>query len=778
MTGKGGTAAIKDGALTLGLAGGGACAELAGARTALVAEGAYALMGAPVRCVQMPDGLRIEWEQVGPRQSLALSLCLANGDRPGEMVVTGAVTNRGREPVRLDFIQPLTLRALASGTVRIGTDSRRVKALVMTASAGGYGTRVQELTGKTAQIGRGPADTTAGATSHGVVALHAPADGATLAAGFLNFSTQAGTFIAQHGAVCEGIPQITEFTAELEHLKRLSPGETAELAPLWLAAGKDPHALLERWAELLRERMRITLSPAVPCGWISWYGYRVKLDERIARENARVQRETMLVFGGDLCHLDLGWNAGDRPGDWLDVDASFPSGMRKLCGDLGKEGFHVALWTTPLVVAENSRVAREHSEWLMRDPAGDKVVFDRWYWEPTELCYCLNPALPDVQDHVRRVYTTLRGWGVEAFKLDFSGAFEPGLGNGARPDAARLPVPCGAGDATRMEACRRTYGIIREAIGDAHMTACNVPWQGVVGIADSIFLATDVGNLTDSESQDERPARRGWDLFKERTRQIFTRYFFNGKVWWGNPDCFVAENDAPENHARARLQVVMLAGGQYKCSNQLPAWKPERMAAFLKGLPWYGVAARPVDLFEAEYPSVLDLPVHATWGDWHVVGLFNWRDREDCVSFDLSRLRPQPTGRQFVWEFWDSRFIGVSADRVSLRMPPESACLLCVRPEQAHPFLLATDMHFTMGAMEAPGHEWDEARGTLTLLLKRCPGARGRIWIAMPPGFATAGPGEAEGCKLVVAEEQNGLLAADVLFERSDARVVLPFGKR
>lgn len=764
---------VRDDALTFSLSAGGVRVELEGVRAALVAEGSYGLMGGPDRCVQMPDGLKVEWEQLGPRQSLALSLCLAHGERSGEMVVSGTLTNRGSQRVRLDFLQPLTVRALASGTVRLGRDSRRVKALVMTESAGGYGTRVQELTDNI-----GPPDATAGVTSHGVVALHTPADGATLAAGFLDFSTQAGTFVVQHGAVCGGGPQITEFTAELEYLKRLSPGETVKLAPLWLAAGADPHALLERWAELLRDRMRIRLPRSVPCGWISWYGYRVQLDEEIARENARVQRETMLDLGGNLCHLDLGWNAGDRPGDWLENDESFPSGIQKLCGDLNAEGFLVALWTTPLVVAENSRVAREHPEWLMRDVAGDKVVFDRWYWEPTELCYCLNPALPAVQEHVRRVYTTLRGWGVGAFKLDFSGAFQLGLGNGGQPDAARRPIPYGGENATRMEVCRKTYGLIREAIGDAHVTACNVPWQGVVGIADSVFLATDVGNLTDSESQDERPARRGWNVFKERTRQIFTRYFFHGNVWWGNPDCFVAENDAPENHARARLQVVMLAGGQYKCSNQLPNWKPERMEMFLKGLPWYGVAARPIDLFERDVPAVLDLPVHAAWGDWHVVGLFNWSDREDDVSFDLSRLRPLPTGRHFVWDFWGRRLIDASDHRVSLRMPPESACLLCVRPEETHPFLLATDIHFTMGGVEVPGQEWDESRGTLTLQLRRVPGARGKVWVVVPPDYEKASTEEARGCQLVVKDAGNGLVEADVTFEQCDARVVLSFTQR
>ncbi|MFH1603723.1 MAG: hypothetical protein ABIH03_07435, partial [Pseudomonadota bacterium] len=253
-----------------------------------------------------------------------------------------------------------------------------------------------------------------------------------------------------------------------------------------------------------------------------------------------------------------------------------------------------------------------------------------------------------------------------------------------------------------------------------------------------VFLATDIGNLTDSESQDERPARRGWDLFMERTRHIFTRYFFHGKVWWGNPDCFVAENDAAENHARARLQVVMLAGGQYKCSNQLPGWKPERMEMFLKGLPWYGVAARPLDLFTADHPSVLDLPVFAAWGNWHVVGLFNWSDRPECVAFDISRLQPRPEGEQLIWEFWEQRFLGVCTDRVCLEMPPESAALLCVRPKTMQPTLLASDMHFTMGAMEIADYAWNQAARELSGTARRKRGMSGNLYFYLPEPYRHA----------------------------------------
>ncbi len=726
----------------------------------IVIEGQMVHLGRPDEVVPSPGEMLLRWKRAGLATPLSFELQVRMGATPQERIFTGRVRNEGNIPVRLDFLQPLRLDFESGGCLQLGDDTRRLKMLVMTEGAAGYGTRVENLQTDLRDAEYVSIDRSQGVLSHGVTALHVPSTGQTLVAGLLDFSHQAGTFSVLHGNPFGGPgAQIRQFTVELEHLKPLRPGETVELAPVWLATGRDPHELLERYAGRVRETMRIAPRTNVPCGWISWYAYRVGLSEKLTRANAAVIRRTMFPLGGTLCHFDLGWNAGDRPGDWLEGNDRFPGGVDKLCRELATEGFQVALWSTPLVISEKSRVAREHPEWLLRDANGQPVRFGEWFWPPREMCYCLDPTLTAVQEYVCHVYRTLRSWGVTSFKLDFSGAFDRGLGHTNAPNAARLPIPYAHCDHTRLEACRNLYGIIREAIGDAHLMLCNMPWQGAIGITDSLYLANDIANLTDSESQDERPARRGWDYFRERSRQVFTRYFFHGRTWWSNPDCFVAENDAAENHARARLQVVMLAGGQYKCSNQLPAWKSSRMEAFLKGLPRYGRAARPVDLFQAEYPSVLDLPVDTAWDSWHVVGLFNWQSKKAATGFNLSQLCPCAMGEQLVWDFWEQRFIGVSRDRVELTMPPESAALLCVRPRADHPVLLATDLHFTSGGMEIPHCAWDEKNRVIYGRARRAPGAAGQLFFYLPKGFQHV---------QAVSVEGGAVLSLPVHFNRSE----------
>lgn len=688
-----------------------------------------------------PAGRELRWSvsAAGASGDLECAMVISSPENSGEAFVASRITNRAAAPVRLDFFRPIDLRAEMGGHLLLGPDGRRLKVFVMTPHTASYGTRVEELSVDLRDVEHAIRDRTSGVVSHGLVALHVP-EGPSLVAGSLDFRAQDSTFSILHGyagGTAEG--QIREFTAELEHLKDIQPGQTLELAPIWLAVGDDPLELLERYAQRVRQQMNITLNRPPPCGWISWYAYRVAMTEDIVRDNAQViRRSGMFDLGGTLCHMDLGWNRDDRPGDWLEGNDRFPGGIDNLCRQLAADGFQVALWSAPLVVSENSETYRRHPDWILRDARGEPVNMGTWWWHPVESFYGLDPTLPAVHEHLHRVYRTLRSWGATAFKTDFALGVWPGAGNDD-PDAARLPIRYADPSYTRLEACRKVFSTIRSAIGpDAHLTACNFPWQGVIGIADSIFLANDIGNLTHAESSDERPQRRRWDHFEARTRQVFARYFFHDQIWLGNPDCFVAENEARENHARARLQVVMLAGGQYKCSNQLPSWKPQRMAAFLRGLPWYGKAARPIDLFESHTPSILHLPIEASWGRWHVVGLFNWDSAESEKRIDFARLSPQAaSGPQLVWDFWDERLIGDEhAGSATVRLPGESATMVAIRPRPTHPSVLASNMHFTMGAMEIVEHRWDEQACVLRGRARRCPGARGDLFIYVPAGYA------------------------------------------
>ena len=52
----------------------------------------------------------------------------------------------------------------------------------------------------------------------------------------------------------------------------------------------------------------------------------------------------------------------------------------------------------------------------------------------------------------------------------------------------------------------------------------------------------------------------------------------------------------------------------------------DRLEILRKVYPSYGVAARPIDLFEADRPEIFELAVKTRFAEWSVVALFNYAD--------------------------------------------------------------------------------------------------------------------------------------------------------
>jgi len=72
---------------------------------------------------------------------------------------------------------------------------------------------------------------------------------------------------------------------------------------------------------------------------------------------------------------------------------------------------------------------------------------------------------------------------------------------------------------------------------------------------------------------------------------------------------------------------------------------PERLDLLRRTMPSHGLQARPADLFEEAIPRVWMV----SKGDRHVVGLFNWSDREAVIAPSLD------PGKQYIaYEYWSN----------------------------------------------------------------------------------------------------------------------------
>jgi alpha-galactosidase len=229
---------------------------------------------------------------------------------------------------------------------------------------------------------------------------------------------------------------------------RVEPGETFASEKLQIAFGDDPLALLERYAARLGETMRARVPASPLTGWCTWYYFFGENTERDVIANlGRIRAERLPL---DVILIDDGYQTSD--GDWTSIDTDkFPHGMKWLADEIKRAGHLPGIWLAPFAANENSALAREHSEFLLRDEKGEPVC--SWiHWGAK--CFSLDLARADVQNWLRDLFRTLSDdWGYELFKLDFTyTAAAPG--NRANPKM------------TRAQALRRGFEIIREIVGD------------------------------------------------------------------------------------------------------------------------------------------------------------------------------------------------------------------------------------------------------------------------------------------------------------------------
>ncbi|HVT93529.1 MAG TPA: alpha-galactosidase [Bryobacteraceae bacterium] len=114
----------------------------------------------------------------------------------------------------------------------------------------------------------------------------------------------------------------------------------------------------------------------------------------------------------------------DVYGDWNPRADTFPgNSLKTMVDEYHRNGIHVQLWWLPLaaewkgpkedgVAYTDSKVAKEHPDWLVLDRNGKPALMAR---QLETLC----PALPQVQDYYRRLTGKfIRDWGFDGHKLD------------------------------------------------------------------------------------------------------------------------------------------------------------------------------------------------------------------------------------------------------------------------------------------------------------------------------------------------------------------------
>ena len=193
----------------------------------------------------------------------------------------------------------------------------------------------------------------------------------------------------------------------------LDPGESIHTLHTFVSVHQGDYfrTLTEYRRLMIRQGFQMASAPDSAFGpiWCAWgYGRNVQLKQ------VYDTLPTAKKLGFSWVTLDDGWQ--NNYGDWQLDPKKFPNGdadMKALVDRIHQEGFHAQLWWSPLSAVPDSKLLKDHPDYVLLNRDGTRRKIS--WWDSDYLC----PADKDVVEYHKALVRKILGdWGFDGLKLD------------------------------------------------------------------------------------------------------------------------------------------------------------------------------------------------------------------------------------------------------------------------------------------------------------------------------------------------------------------------
>lgn len=156
--------------------------------------------------------------------------------------------------------------------------------------------------------------------------------------------------------------------------RSLNPGESftsAQSGVAFFAEGKglaDPYWVMPTYTSQVLMKKGASYQP--PWFYNTWEPFFQDYNDAIVNESIPVASQ----LGLDVFTLDTGWS--ENYGENEVNPQKFPKGFDAIQASLESKGMRLGLWEPLVVMGQQSRVVREHPEWIIRDLDGNEKRAD------------------------------------------------------------------------------------------------------------------------------------------------------------------------------------------------------------------------------------------------------------------------------------------------------------------------------------------------------------------------------------------------------------------
>lgn len=295
-------------------------------------------------------------------------------------------------------------------------------------------------------------------------------------------------------------------------------------------------------------------------GYTSWYNYYQKINEKIIlRDLDAISEKTDKV---NTFQIDDGYQTS--VGDWLSINKTkFPNGMKPIVEKIHAKGWQAGLWLAPFGAQKGSKLASEHSDWLVKGKNGKPIMVGA-NWGGF---YAIDIDNTDARAYIKNVFdTVLNDWGFDLVKLDFLYA------------TAVVPLH----NKTRGQLAYESIDFLRECVGDKQILGCGVQQMPCFGKVEYMRIGADMDlgwkhnffrNLTHREDVSTPNA----------IHNSVYRRCLNNRAFLCDPDVFLLRRSNIKftfKQQKVLAKFIKLFGSVLFMSDNVDEYDDEQMAVF------------------------------------------------------------------------------------------------------------------------------------------------------------------------------------------------------
>lgn len=295
-------------------------------------------------------------------------------------------------------------------------------------------------------------------------------------------------------------------------------------------------------------------------GYTSWYNYYQNINEKIIlRDLDAISKKTDKV---NTFQIDDGYQTS--VGDWLSINKTkFPNGMKPIVEKIHAKGWQAGLWLAPFGAQKGSKLASEHSDWLVKGKNGKPIMVGA-NWGGF---YAIDIDNTDARAYIKNVFdTVLNDWGFDLVKLDFLYA------------TAVVPLH----NKTRGQLAYESIDFLRECVGDKQILGCGVQQMPCFGKVEYMRIGADMDlgwkhkffrNLTHREDVSTPNA----------IHNSVYRRCLNNRAFLCDPDVFLLRRSNIKftfEQQKVLAKFIKLFGSVLFMSDNVDEYDDEQMAVF------------------------------------------------------------------------------------------------------------------------------------------------------------------------------------------------------